>query len=372
MEAIGTLSGGIAHDFNNMLGVIIGNTEIALDNIPEWNHTQNNLQEIKKASLRATDMVRQIMTFSRMEQKLEFKPVIINKIIEEATNFLRSSIPTSIEIKMDVSEDRATVLADPTQINQVLINLCTNAAHAMDEEGGILSISLGNVIIDEKTASLSQDLNPGNYAKLSVSDTGCGINSEVIEKIFDPYFTTKEVGKGTGMGLSVVHGIVKNHKGSISVSSELEKGTTFDVYFPLVEPEEDSTIEIEEEITGGNERILFIDDEGSIVFTWKIILENLGYSVTPITSSTEALELFSSDPDKFDLVITDMTMPGMTGDKLAAKLIEIRPGIPIILATGFSEKIDEGKAKSIGIKAYVLKPVVKRNLAKIIRKVLDA
>ncbi len=369
MEAIGTLAGGIAHDFNNILGVIVGHTDLAMYEIPEWHPARNNLEGIHKASFRAKDMVRQILSFSRQSEQ-GFRPVKIGPIIKESLKFLRSSIPTTIEIHHRISAESDTVNADPTQINQILLNLCTNAADAMRKEGGILEVALENAELDKKAADLYPDIEPGEFIKLTVSDSGHGIEAEIINRIFDPYFTTKEVGKGTGMGLAVAHGIVKNHGGAITVSSEIGKGTTFQVFLPTTENEPESEIERDTHLPQGSKRILFIDDEKDLVAVMQPMLENLGYKVTARTSSIEALEAFRNNPDAFDLVITDMTMPNMTGKDLAKELMTIRPDIPIILCTGFSEQIDERRAEEMGISAFVMKPVVMRQIANTIREVL--
>jgi CheY-like chemotaxis protein len=369
MEAIGTLAGGIAHDFNNILGIILGNTELSMYDVPEWNPTRLNLEEIRTASLRAKDVVQQLLSFAR-KTKLEKKPTNIIPIIKESLKLLRSSIPTSIEIRQNIPKDIDTILADPTQINQVLINLCTNAEHAM-LDGGIIEVDLKNVELDEDIAAKYPELNPGRYVNLVIDDTGHGIAQEDIDRIFDPYFTTKEVDRGTGMGLAVVHGIVKGHNGFISVKSEPGKGTAFSVFFPVVEKEAVVETETDEELPSGNERILFVDDEESIVGIGHQILERLGYKVESTTSPIDALELFRSKPDQFDLVITDMAMPKMTGDKLVKEILKIQPDIPIILCTGFSEKIDEKKAKAIGVADYIEKPLDMRDYAMKIRKVLD-
>jgi len=369
MESIGTLAGGIAHDFNNILGIILGYTELALDDVPELNPARLNLEEIKTASLRAKDVVYQLLSFAR-KTKMEKKPTNIIPIIKESLKLMRSSIPTSIEIRQNIVRDVDTIVADPTQINQILINLCTNAGHSMPD-GGIIVVTLKNVELNENTAAKDTELNPGCYVNLTVSDTGHGISQEDIDRIFDPYFTTKEVGKGTGMGLAVVHGIVKRHNGLITVESELGKGTTFSIFFPVVEKEAVVETETDEELPSGNERILFIDDEESMVKMCRQKLERFGYQVESTTSPLDALDLFHSKPDQFDLVITDLTMPKMTGDKLVKEILNIRPDIPIILCTGFSEKIDEKKSKEIGASGYLEKPHDKRDLAQMVRQVLD-
>ena len=369
MEAIGTLAGGIAHDFNNMLGIILGNTELAMDDVPEWNPAKYNLEEIKTASLRAKDVVRQLLSFARKTDQ-ERKPVTINSIVTGALKLLRSSIPTSIEIRGNIPGDPAIIHADPTQINQIMINLCTNAAHSMEEDDGVLEISLDSMTIDESTAQ-SYEISSGRYVKLTVNDTGHGIDPEIKDRIFDPYFTTREVGKGSGMGLAVVHGIVMNHDGAITVDSEVGKGTTFNVFLPVVEREPVPEITIDKDLPTGKERILFVDDEESIVRMGSQRLKRLGYTVEVTTSPLEALDLFRSKPDQFDLVITDLTMPKMMGDKLVKEILSIRQDIPIILCTGFSEKINGEKATAIGAAGYLEKPHDKRELAITVRKVLD-
>jgi len=369
MEAIGTLTGGIAHDFNNMLGIILGNTELAMDDVPEWNPARLNLEEIKISSLRAKDVVRQLLSFARKTEQ-ERKPVKINPIVTGALKLLRSSIPTSVEIRSNITKELKIILADPTQINQIMINLCTNAAHAMEEDGGVLEISLDSITLDESTAQ-SYELSPGRYVKLTVNDTGHGIDTEIKDRIFDPYFTTREVGKGSGMGLAVVHGIVMNHDGAITVDSDVGKGTTFIVFLPIVKREPVPEIKIDEDLPTGKERILFVDDEESIVKMGCQRLERLGYKVKVTTSPLEALDLFRSKPDQFDLVITDLTMPKMTGDKLVKEILNIRSDVPIIICTGFSEKMNGEKATAIGAAGYLEKPHEKLNLAKMVRKVLD-
>jgi len=371
MEAVGTLTGGIAHDFNNILGIIIGNTELALDDVPEWNPAHYNLEEIKNASLRAKDVVRQLLSFIR-KTEVKRQPLNIIPVIKDSLKFLRSTITANIDIRQNIQDTDDTVVADPIQIHQIMINLCTNAFHAVDEAGGILDIGIQNVVLDEDSAYLiDPELKQGNYVKMTVSDTGSGIAPEIVERIFDPYFTTKEVGKGSGLGLSVVYGIVKFHGGSITVESELGKGTTFSVFFPVTEEKIVTKSKIVEELSTGDERILFIDDEKSIVKVIKKILERLGYKVETKMNPVDALELFRSNPDHFDLVITDMAMPQMTGDKLVREILNIRSEMPIIICTGFSEKVSEDNAKELGIKAFAMKPLVIQDFAMTVRQVLD-
>jgi len=370
MESVGTLAGGIAHDFNNILGIVLGNTELAMDNIPEWNPARKNLDEARKACLRAKDVVKQILTFSR---KSEIKEELFDlaSVVNESLKLLRASIPTSIDIHQNIANDVDPILGDSTQIHQIMINLCTNAAHAMEENGGSLEVALDNTEIDEDTASRYPKLNPGPHVVLSVRDTGDGISPESIDRVFDPYYTTKEVGKGSGMGLAVVHGIVKGHKGYISVESEPGKGTTFKILFPAVKGKTRDESKEPRELPTGKERILFVDDEESMVDLNQQRLERLGYKVIPRTDPSEALEFFRTHPDQIDLVITDMTMPHMTGDKLAREMLKIRPDTPIILCTGYSERMSEDRALEIGIRKYIEKPIEMKKLARTVREVLD-
>ncbi len=371
MESIGTLSGGIAHDFNNLLGIILGNAELAMDDMPEWHPAKFNLNEIRTASLRARDVVKQLLSFSRKTDPKQ-RPVKLVQIVEDALKILRSSIPTSVEIHQNIPNDTDdTILADSTQINQVMINLFTNAAHAMEDGGGVITIGIENMDLDHVSAYIYPDLSPGRYVKLTVSDTGTGIDHEIKDRIFDPYFTTKEVGKGTGIGLSVVHGIVKSHNGAILVDSQFKKGTTFSIFFPVAEETVVIEAEPDDEFPTGNERILIVDDEKSMADIGRKRLERLGYEVEARTDPMEALELFRADPDQFDLVITDMTMPHITGDNLVKEILKIRPDMPTILCTGFSEKIDEEKAKKIGVREYIDKPFDRGKLSRLVRKVLD-
>lgn len=370
MESIGKLAGGIAHDFNNILSPIMIHSEMAMMDLSPDNPINNNLKEIYKAGERARDMVTQILTFSRQKPQGR-TPIKIGSILNEVTKLLRASIPTTIEIRHNLETEDDTVFADPTQLHQVIVNLCTNASHAMREKGGVLDIELDDLDLDSEAVSQFIGLDPGSYVRLTVSDTGQGIDPEVINRIFEPYFTTKDPGEGTGMGLSVVHGIVKSHDGDISVESELGKGTTFRILFPTIESEVSPVAEREANLPRGNDRILLVDDEKAAVDAIQPMLENLGYKVTARTSSVECLEAFRNNPGGFDIVITDMTMPNMTGKDLAKELMAIRPDIPIILCTGFSELIDKTKAKEMGISAFVMKPIVMSQMANTIRKVLD-
>ena len=369
MEAMGTLAGGIAHDFNNILSSVIGYTELALLDSSKGTQQNNNLKSVLIAGNRAKDLVKQILTFSRQADQ-EQKPVQLKLVVKEALKLLRASIPSTIEIEQIVESD-SLVLGDPTQIHQVFMNLCTNATHAMRDKGGVLSVSLADENLDSESISNHPVLKLGAYINLTVADTGHGITPDDLKKIFDPFFTTKEKGEGTGMGLSVVHGIVQSHGGAIYVHSEPGKGSTFKVFLPVIERFLKAEDIVESPLHTGTERILFIDDEPAIVDMGKQILESLGYDVVTRTSSIEALELFRAQKSSYDLVITDMTMPHMTGIDLAKELLSIRSDIPIILCTGFSEQIDENKAKEIGLRAFVMKPILRREIANTIRKVLD-
>jgi len=370
MEAIGTLAGGIAHDFNNILSAIIGFTELATLNVDDGSAVLRNLDQVLKASERAKDLASQILTFSRQSEQ-ERKPIQIESQIKQALKLLRSSLPATIEIQQNIENNVDFILADPTQIHQVVMNLCTNAAHAMREEGGIMEVTSKPVELDNDFTFQYPDIEPGPYLKLTVTDTGYGISSEIINSIFDPYFTTKKKGDGTGLGLAVVYGIVKSYGGGITVQSELERGSTFNVYFPRIESKIISETKEAKPLPRGNECIIFLDDEQVLVEMVEQILGALGYSVVTHTNSLEALELFRSEPDRFDLVITDMTMPKMTGDKMIREVLKIRSDIPTILCTGYSEKIDKEGASELGVSEFVMKPLDMRNLAVIIRKVLD-
>lgn len=370
MEAIGTLAGGMAHDFNNTLGIIIGNTELAIKSLDFENPAGEYLNNILTASSRAEKMVSRLLSFSRVTDA-EKKPVNFIANIDESLALLRSSLPSDIEIRRDFPEDPIAVMGDSTQINQVMINLCTNSSHAMSKSGGILSIGISSVEIGPESGHDLIDLPPGPYAELTVADTGCGIPEVILDRVFDPYFTTKEPGKGTGMGLAVVHGIIKNHGGSISVKSDPGNGTVFTIYLP----ETDAAIDIKPDVCqkslpGGKEHILLVDDENMIVDTMKIMMEQLGYRVDAFTDSNGALEAFRKCPDTFDMVVTDMTMPKMTGDLLAVKIQEIKKGTPVIVCTGLNNKIGKDEAKRKGIMAILNKPVRTTKLAQAINDIL--
>ena len=367
MESIGTLAGGIAHDFNNILSSIIGFTELALVGVKKGSELEDDLHEVENAGMRAKDLVKQILTFARQSDEM-VKPLQVSKIATEVIKFIRSSIPATIEIEQNIESD-SFIMGSPTQVHQIMMNLCTNSAQAMEEKGGTLDVSVNDTAIGKM--SLIPDLKPGEYIKTKVTDTGLGISPKHIHSIFEPYFTTKKAGEGTGMGLSVVHGIVESYGGKIIVDSAVGKGTCFTIYLPITKKKKVHINAVKEDLPTGNENILFVDDEAPIAKMGSKVLEQLGYSVATRTSSVEALELFKSKPQAFDLVITDMTMPNMTGDKLAIELMKVRSNIPVILCTGYSKKLSKKSTAEIGIKALTYKPIVKTDLAKAVRKVLD-
>ena len=369
MEAIGTLAGGIAHDFNNILTAILGYTELGLASVPKGSRTQRNLQEVLTAGHRAKHLVLQILAFSR--QSVQGKnPTPIHTVIQEALKLLRASIPSTIEIRHSLMTE-ASVLADSTQLHQVVINLCTNAEYAMREKGGLLEITLeDSEVTEEKVRSVS-GLRVGPHIRLTIQDNGTGMSPDVLERMFDPFFTTKPIGEGSGMGLAVVHGIVANHGGTLMVDSVVGKGTKIEVYLPTIPTPGWDGSGGQDSIPLGKETILFVDDEETIVRLGKELLAPLGYTVEVHTSSPEALNAFRQNPQRYDLVITDQTMPGLTGEALSRELLRIRPELPIILCTGFSHIMTAEKAKTLGIQAYLLKPLAIRDLAPIVRHVLD-
>ncbi|MBF0242498.1 MAG: response regulator [Desulfamplus sp.] len=393
MESIGTLAGGIAHDFNNILIPILGYTEMLLDTTPEDSTLYDNLNEIRKAAFRAKDLIKQILTFSRQSNS-EMALIKIQPIVKEVLKLMRASIPAMIEIEQDISPNCGLVNCEPTQIHQIVMNLVTNSFHAMEDTGGELKVTLEEVEIGKDDQEVVQsdvdsdrigslinykdtleykmlDLKAGSYACLTVADNGIGMGKDVIARAFDPFFTTKDVGRGTGMGLSVVHGIVKSINGAIKVYSKAGYGTVFRIYLPVIssisEVEDLDTIE---PVKGGDESILIVDDEYSIVETEKSMLEYLGYKVTAAESSINALEIFTQEPYKFDVVITDLSMPKMSGDQLAIELLKVRSDIPIIMCTGFIGKISMERAESIGIYAVLPKPVSIKELSDKIREAL--
>ncbi|MDF1614166.1 response regulator [Desulfurivibrio dismutans] len=374
MEAVGTLAGGVAHDFNNILTPIIGYCELAKMQLTPAEQEKFQVHEILQAAKRARDLVQQILTFSRRQDQerslLELQP-----IIKENIKLLRSSLPATIEIKFDLEAACGPVLADLTQMQQVILNLCTNAAQAMEERGGTLEINLRRVEIGDSEQFGREPLLPGSYACLTVSDTGVGMDAATLERIFEPYFTTKEQGKGTGLGLAMVHGIVKGHGGRLTVYSEPCKGTVVRIFLPLAVANANGATKMVtdggESLPRGGERVLVVDDESKIVEMLASLLEHLGYRAMGLTDSRQALELFRQDPWAFDLVISDQTMPGLTGGELARALREIRPDLPVIICTGFSTRMTAEQARRDGIQGYLMKPFSLDDIARLVRRVLD-
>jgi signal transduction histidine kinase/ligand-binding sensor domain-containing protein len=374
MEAIGTLAGGIAHDFNNILGAIVGYSELIAEDAKESSLMEQNARQVLKAALRASDLVRQILAFSRQSER-ERKVIILKSIIDEVLKLVRSSLPATIEIRTSIGSESGKVMADAAQMHQVLMNLCTNAAQAMKEVGGVLEIGLEEVILDSERIKALHDIEPGPYMKLTVRDTGQGIPKAVMKRIFEPYFTTKATGEGTGLGLAVIHGIIKGHRGDIEVVSERGKGTAFHVYLPRVTGDKRAMMNTPapttlDQLPHGSERILLLDDETALTDLGKKVLERLGYAVTGIADPEEALAVFREKPGGFDLVITDLTMPKMTGVHFAEEVKRIKPGIPVLLCSGFGAAVEHDKTHA-GVDGYIMKPVIREELARKVREVLD-
>jgi len=370
LEALGTLAGGIAHDFNNILGSIMGFAELSLCELSENSQIEYNLKKILESSHRAKELIKQILIFSR-QAKQERKPLIISSIAKGAIQLVRATIPATIKVKENIEAQNKLIVADPTQIHQIIMNLCANASHAMGKKAGVLDVSISEVKFTPEPEDLYEEIEKGKYIKLTVKDTGCGMDKKVTKKIFDPFFTTKKPNEGTGLGLSVVHGIVKSYKGKITVDSEPGKGTTFSVYFPLFDREKFLEIKSSNEIPRGSYYILFVDDEDHIVEMGKKLLEKLGNKVITSNNPIDAIKLFYENPDKFDIVITDHTMPNMTGIELALKLFAKKPDIPVILCTGYSESINRKKALSMGVKEFIMKPYSRRKIAQTIKTVMS-
>jgi PAS domain S-box-containing protein len=373
MEAIGVLAGGIAHDFNNILSVIIGNADMLMlsDGAPE--NDRFSVQQIQIAATRARQLVKQILTFSRRDEQQRML-INLKSVVQETYDFLKSTLPSSIRVERHIGVDAGSaILGNPTQMQQVLMNLCTNAAHAMEhQENGLLEIRIDKATISAEQAGFEPGVEPGEFLRLTVSDTGAGIAPEIQHRIFDPYFTTKEQGKGTGLGLSVVHGIVKSHDGFIMLESEAGKGSRFQIFLPLVAegapPEAPASPAT---LPGGSETLLVVDDEKALVDMTAQMLRRMGYTVETRTSPIEAIEAFSAGPGRYDAVITDMTMPQMNGVNLARTLLGIKPGLPILLCTGFSDQANEQKARAAGIREFAFKPLALGDLARTLRRMLD-
>ena len=370
MEAIGNLAGGIAHDFNNILFPIIGMSEMMMEDLSAGSLEHKYANEIHKAGHRAKELVAQILAFSRQSDQKKM-PIRFRNILEEVLKLCRATIPANIKIEQKIQRNCGFITGNATQLHQVAMNLITNAYHAVQEKNGKIIISLEEIKIDRPNLT-DTGIYSGKYLLFTVSDDGPGMTDKVKNKIFEPYFTTKEQGKGTGLGLAVVYGIVKEYGGEIKVETQIGSGTIFSVYLPLMSQSENKGIaEIKNEIKTGHEHILLVDDDAAVANLERQILERLGYQITLRTGSLDAVEAFRSNPDAFDIVITDMTMPNMTGDQLAKEILSIKPDIPIVICTGFSERINEEQAEAIGVKGFLMKPVVKSDLASMVRKVLD-
>ncbi len=370
METIGTLAGGIAHDFNNILFPILGYTDLAMEDIGQGHPTYKNLAQVVKAGHRAKELVEQIMVFSRQMDR-DVGPIHLHLIVREALKFIRASLPTTIEIQQNVNIESGVVTANSTQIHHMLVNLCTNSAHSMRDTGGMIRVELQPFEVDEPMASANAELSAGSYARLSVSDTGPGMDEQTKERMFEPFFTTRAVGEGTGLGLSVVHGIVASHNGVITVDSMPDEGTTVTVYFPTV-PSEPLPVEIPEEVeVTGNEYVLFVDDEQDILNLGKHMLEKLGYRVTTASHGDEALEVLKAQPMAFDIVVTDQTMPRRTGLELTREIRKIRPDLPVIIITGYSENVTPEVLEELNISCFLMKPLVGNKIGAAIRRALN-
>lgn len=370
METIGTLAGGIAHDFNNILTPILGYTDMAREELPEESNLRFDIEQINNAALRGKDLVQQILTFSR-EVDFVKKPIQLQPIVAEALNLLKASFPPSVKIKQYLNPMIGTVLANSTHIHQIVINLCTNANHAMMKTGGILEVKLDAANVDQKSAEKIPNLKKGDYIRLTISDTGYGMDIKTQERIFEPFFTRKEVGSGSGLGLSVVHGIINNYGGAIAVDSTPGEGTTFTIYLPKHGADPLGSRKSDKKPVKGDEHILFVDDEPEIIFMGKKMLENLGYKVSIKSDSLSALEEFKKDPNKYSLLVTDQSMPNITGTELATLMKEIRPGLKVIIITGFADNLSEKELTQSGISEVILKPLRLDDFSKTIRRVLD-
>jgi CheY-like chemotaxis protein len=371
MEAVGSLAGGIAHDFNNILSVIIGNAELVKLKLAPKHKAMKHIEEVISASDRAQELVRQILAFSR-KQDTQFRPVRLHYILREGMKLLRASLPSTIEIKVDLPMNGPLILGDATQIHQVIMNLCTNAAQAMEGINGKLFLRQKNVEFDDRSILFHPDLKKGHYAMFTVQDTGYGMDGFTLKRIFEPFFTTKAPGKGTGLGLAIVHAIIKNHGGAIKIQSQVGKGTQVDVYLPVYEGEDESikpeTIKVS---FGSAERIMIVDDEDQLLKVLTETLRGLGYQVFPFIRPVEALQAFEENPTGFDLVITDQTMPHMTGFFLASRIRQTRTDMPIILMTGYDQLEDPKKLETLGIQTVLLKPFKKGVLGETLRKIFE-
>jgi len=368
MEALGRFAGGIAHDLNNILYPIIIDTELLLDEVAAGTDLHETLKHVLSAAYRQRDLVKQILSFSRRSDQ-KFIPMAVSPLIKETVQFVRSTLPSTLELKYDISASSDMILGDPTQIQQILMNLCRNAVDSMDAQTGTIEVSLTDAFLEP--ASEHAEIHSGQYLKLAVRDTGCGIAPEIMDRIFEPFFTTKEIGKGSGMGLAVIHGILKNHRGAINVRSEPGKGSLFEVFLPVINGKANDMTHVEKTPSvKGKEKVLLVDDDEIVLTSMQRALKHSGYEVTAIRDGHEALELFVSEPDVFDLVITDLTMPRITGLELSKKLTDIRPGLPVILCTGYSDSFDEQEARDMGVREMLLKPSNAADLNTIVRRAL--
>jgi PAS domain S-box-containing protein len=370
MESIGTLAGGIAHEFNNILAIIMGNNQLIMEEVPQGSLVFESAEEIQIAGIRARDVVKQLLTFSRQDDVIK-KVLDFKLVVQESIKLIRSSTPVNIKIEQNLSAYAYLVMGNDTQINQLLINLCNNAVDALPENGGVITIELLNETIGKQQINHPTKLDAGQYAKLVVSDNGIGMDTEILNRIFEPYYTTKKFGEGTGIGLAIVHGIIEKHGGAIMADSKPGRGTTFTILLPAHEGLLEQETEERDILPVGNENILYVDDEPSIAMLGKRLLESLGYTTESITNPEEALDLVRSDPNKFDLLITDMAMPNMQGDQLVIEILKIRQDMPAIICTGYSARISEKDAIDIGVHSFIMKPIIKSELAKIVRNVLD-
>jgi signal transduction histidine kinase/CheY-like chemotaxis protein len=371
LATVGQLAAGIAHDFNNILTPIILFTDLTSSRLPREGKDWTNLQEVLRSARRAKDLILQILSFSQPTSQPR-DAIHIQPIIQEVTTMLRGILPANIDLRQHIDPTVGQVYADTIKIHQILMNLCVNAYHAMRPQGGSLTITLDQLSVDAGFIARYTELKAGNYVRITVTDTGHGIDRATMQRIFDPFFTTKAVGEGTGMGLSVVHGIVKSYEGAVTVDSGVGKGTTFRIYLPHAAAATARSEPIERTLSRGNERVLVVDDEISIATATQEILDGLGYSVTAKTSSIDALHLFRQSPNAFDLVITDLTMPGLSGAELIGELIRTRPDIPIMLVSGTSEALTPGIVRSTGVRAYLMKPFSAIDISRVIRDILDA
>ncbi|EPR44141.1 PAS/PAC sensor hybrid histidine kinase [Desulfovibrio sp. X2] len=370
MEALGTLAGGIAHDFNNILGVILGYAEIVLEDAQQGTSLERRLHAIVTAGQRARDLVQQILNFSRQGGQ-EKKPLHVVPLVKEALKLLRSSLSANIEIRQRIETEDDLVAADPTQLHQILLNLCTNAAHAMREGGGLLEVTVADESVDADMARTMPGVRPGAYLRLSVRDSGHGIAPDLVDRIFDPFFTTKRPGEGTGMGLAVVHGIVRSHEGTVKVESEPGEGTVFHVLLPKTDRAAEAEAELPPVSPQAGGRVLFVDDEPALVEIGREMLESLGYEVEGHVDAPEALRSLTADPGRFDLLVTDQNMPRLTGLELAERATKLRPGLPVILCTGFSDAVSPESMRAAGVRDLLMKPLLKRRLAESLNKLAE-